>query len=66
MMRWLQIKKGWMDNNDRMHCPRHKVHARFQANDTVNGVKFKWSREGNLCSTPLEARESVAAQMLNN
>jgi hypothetical protein len=39
--------------------------GRFQANDTVNGVKFKWSREGNLCSTPLEARESAAAQMLS-
>jgi len=37
----------------------------FQASVTVNGDKFKCSDEGNLYSTPLEARESAAAKMLN-
>lgn len=37
----------------------------LQANVTVNINKFKCSDEGNLCPTPLEARESAAAKMLN-
>ncbi|XP_061994676.1 uncharacterized protein LOC133712584 isoform X2 [Rosa rugosa] len=36
----------------------------FQANVTVEGLDFKCSREGDLCSSPSEARESAALQML--
>ncbi|KAL6185517.1 hypothetical protein ACLB2K_041650 [Fragaria x ananassa] len=36
----------------------------FQANVTVEGLDFKCSKEGDLCSGPSEARESAAFQML--
>ncbi|KAK7262576.1 hypothetical protein RJT34_30150 [Clitoria ternatea] len=36
----------------------------IQAKLSVKGVEFQCSCEGDLCSSPLEARESAAAQML--
>ncbi|KAI4324301.1 hypothetical protein L6164_023853 [Bauhinia variegata] len=38
--------------------------GKFQANVTVKGIDFECSCEGNLCSSPREARDSAAAQML--
>lgn len=40
------------------------VEGGFQANVTVEGLDFKCSKEGDLCSGPSEARESAAFQML--
>ncbi|QCD88448.1 hypothetical protein DEO72_LG3g2996 [Vigna unguiculata] len=38
----------------------------FKANVTVKGVEFQCSFEGKMCSSPSEARESAADQMITN
>jgi len=42
------------------------IEGGFKASVTVRGVEFQCSFEGRMCSSPSEARESAALQMLIN